>query len=88
MTQLTQADLANMSAAEIVAAKRAGKLNSLLGIPLTLNQTLDAAERTKDSAPVTEGQLTLADLDNMSPAEIVSAKRAGRLDVLLGHPTD
>lgn len=35
--------------------------------------------------PWPEGQLTRADLDGMSPADIVSAKREGRLDALLGR---
>jgi hypothetical protein len=39
----------------------------------------------QSNSPVSDGQLTPEDLDGMSPEEIVSAKRAGHLDALLGR---
>jgi HD-like signal output (HDOD) protein len=44
-----------------------------------------ARSEQQSNSPVSDGQLTHEDLDGMSPAEIVSAKRAGHLDALLGR---
>lgn len=41
-----------------------------------------------DNADPTPHQLTDAHLSDMTPAEIVAAKHAGRLDLLLGVPAD
>lgn len=69
MRQLTRADLAGLTAAEIEAAREAGQLDQLLGRPV--HQVPDT------------GQLTREHLQHMSPEQIVEAQQAGRLDDLL-----
>ncbi|MET7858812.1 hypothetical protein ABZS81_16645 [Streptomyces sp. NPDC005318] len=76
--QLTREDLDGLSPAEIMKAKREGKLDALLGPGSN-------AHRNAINADPDPNQFTAEDLDGMSPAEIVSAKRAGRLDALLGR---
>lgn len=68
--QLKRAELAQMSAQEIVQAKAEGRLNEALGLPVR-------------DIPA-EGQLSRQHLADMSPAEIVAAKSAGRLRDIFG----
>lgn len=68
--QLTDADLKNMTAQQIVQAREDGKLNQLLGIPVP------------GDVPDT-GQLTREHLQHMTPQQIVDAQQASRLDQLL-----
>jgi hypothetical protein len=89
--QIIREELADMTPEQIVTAKRERRLNSLLGREVTVNELLDVIERRErltpkptETAPA-EGELTREDLDGMSPEEIVSAKRAGHLDALLGR---
>lgn len=70
-------DLAAMKPDEIVAAKLAGQLDRVIGVP-----PREVADRL-----VAGDQLTRDDLAGMSPDEVVAAKAAGRLDVLLGTTT-
>ncbi|MFD0033706.1 hypothetical protein ACFVJK_36830 [Streptomyces sp. NPDC127172] len=94
--QLSRADLAAMSPEAITEARRSGRLNVILGRQeATTNEVLDVIERdqaaaseaepTGRSAALADGQLSREDLDTMSPADIVKAKRKGRLNALLGR---
>ncbi|MFD7499928.1 hypothetical protein [Streptomyces sp. NPDC059850] len=94
MSQLTREDLKTMSPDAIVKAKREGHLNALLGHPeATVNQVLDAIEHRQvpepasaSAEPANDGQLSRADLADMSPAEINQARSEGRLNQVLGRP--
>ena len=73
--QLTQADLARMPPAAVVAAQASGGLDTLLGI------TRRVASHTAD------WQVTSAELAKMTPAEITDARKRGRLaDLLASRP--
>jgi ABC-type hemin transport system substrate-binding protein len=65
--QLSRDDLKTMQPDAIIAAKDAGRLNELMGIPVR-------------HTPADPGNLTRADLKHMSPAEILDARKAGKLD--------
>ena len=75
--QYAAADLVLLTPDEIVAAKAAGQLDRVIGVP-----PREVADRLASGA-----QLTRADLAGMSPDEVVAAKAAGRLDDLLGTTT-
>lgn len=88
-SQLTREELASMSPADIVAAKRDGRLDLILGRTVTADEVLDTIDQRdgQDEAQdeAQDGQLTRQDLASMSPEAIVKAKRDGRLDGLLGR---
>lgn len=100
MTQLSREDLRGMTPAEIMQARAEGRLDMILGRPVTLNQALDAVEAGRPSQARTDadsgqkgdsadqaddGQLSREDLQGMSPADISRAYREGRLNRLLGR---
>lgn len=70
-------DLAAMKPDEIVAAKLAGQLDRVIGVP-----PREVADRLAAGT-----QLTRDDLKAMTPTEINEARAAGRLDALLGTTT-
>jgi hypothetical protein len=69
--QLTAEDLETMSTAEVTAAAKAGQLRDL---------------REDPRIPAT-GALNERHLAIMAPEDIEAARKAGRLDALLGKPT-
>jgi hypothetical protein len=70
-SQLTAADLEQMTPAEILAAYDAGRLADLTGHQV--------------NAPDKDRQLTRDDLQAMTSDQIVEAQEAGQLDHLLGR---
>ena len=89
LEQITEAELEQLTAAEIVAARKAGKLNELLGaeIPLDAEKIRAAAaglDIPADPEPDTS-QISREALELMQPADIVAARKAGRLDSILGY---
>jgi hypothetical protein len=90
--QRSRAELRRMPPEEIVRADRAGELAELLAgrdpgkavpDPQDEPRVLGSADQgARGERP--QGQLTRADLQTMSSAEIVRAQDEGRLDQLLG----
>jgi len=75
MKQLTRADLAGMSAAEIVEAQEAGRLKDLLSGTGT-------AAPAEEEPP--EGQLSRKDMLKLTPEQPNQARADGKLDWVLG----
>lgn len=71
-TQLTREQIENMRPSEIAVARRAGRLNALLGIP-----TRPARNETD--------QLGLDDLRSMTRADVHAALRRGQFAHLLSN---
>jgi hypothetical protein len=65
---------------QIVEARKAGQLHTLL------STSDDPPDPTPTSAHP-DGVITVADLKTMTPEEIVAARRAGRMNHLLGVAT-
>ncbi|MFJ9728309.1 hypothetical protein ACIRP3_36760 [Streptomyces sp. NPDC101209] len=92
MSQLTREDLKGMSPDAITSARKAGRLDALLGRQVTAGQALDAIERgqaqeaaAQPASQPSAGQLTRESLAGMTADAIVQAKAEGRLDALLGR---
>lgn len=88
--QLTDEDLGDMTPEEINAARRAGRLDELMGRPVEIEPDDDEPEaRFSGSADAgaRDGQprnyWDESELAHMTPAQINQARRAGQLDHLL-----
>lgn len=75
--QLTEADLAGMTAEEIVKAREDGALADYLSGP-------PAADRTP---PLADPQYSAEDLKDMTPDEIVAARLGGHLVTYMATST-
>ncbi|MFF3092129.1 hypothetical protein [Streptomyces cyaneofuscatus] len=75
--QLTAEDVARMSAEQIVAADRAGFLESFKMAPQSHARPYTVPDDPATGAPVP--QLGAADVKAMTPEEIVAASKAGKL---------
>lgn len=91
--QLTPADLAGMTPAEINTARRAGQLADILRGPATAEPTTPEPEPHHGPVVPTEGRtlperpptvLEAHHLETMTPQQINQARRDGRLNRLLG----
>lgn len=92
LVQLSAAELRQMGPEAIVAARRAGQFSELLAgrDPGSLDETVPAdtappvgsADQGARHGPNLGGQLTVAELQSMTPEAIVEARKAGRLESL------
>jgi len=75
VSQRDNAWLDSATPAEINAARRAGELNEVLGLPAPF-------EREDEGKPV-----SAEELEAMTPAQVMAAYRAGKLNAVLAKPT-